>query len=258
MVNAAVEPPRFNPFRELAGLVHGAASLPRLALERRREGPAASVIVLPGYLAADGSTVALRTYLARRGHRVSGWGEGRNRGDLRKLVPRVMKRVRQRAEEDGADVHLVGWSLGGVIAREVARELPDTVAQVITLGSPVIGGPKYTVVAHSSRRRGLDLDEVEKALARRNEVPLRVPVTALFTKRDGVVAWQACIDPNPENGVRHVEVDTTHVGLPWNAAVLSQVADQIDTLAQRLSGSPESGNGACSARVARRNLRRAK
>ncbi len=190
-------------------------------------------MVLPGYLAGDGSTLALRAYLTRRGHRVTGWELGRNFGNVRKLVPRIIEQVTQRYEQEGRPVHLVGWSLGGVIARETAREIPHAVAQVVTMGSPVVGGSKYTVVARSSRRKGVDLDKVEQEIAKRNEVPITVPVTALYTKRDGVVAWRACIDPNPENHVHHVEVRATHIALPWNAAVLERIAEQIDAVARR-------------------------
>ena len=227
-----IRPPRLRPFRELAGLVRGAVSLPRLALDAPRVPTvSAPVIVLPGYLAGDGSTLALRAYLTRCGHRVAGWQQGRNRGDVRRLVPRIIDEVTRRYEAGGQRVHLVGWSLGGVIARETAREIPNAVAQVITMGSPVIGGPKYTVVARAPRRSGMSLDEIERAFAKRNEVPIKVPVTALYSKRDGIVAWQACIDPNPDNDVEHLEFNVTHVEFPWNATVLKQIAARIDAVA---------------------------
>ncbi len=227
-----IRPPQFNPLRELAGLVRGAASLPALVLDAPRGTSTGSpVMVLPGYLAGDGSTLALRTYLARRGHLVIGWELGRNLGDVRALVGRVIERVQRHRATGGVPIHLVGWSLGGVIARETAREIPEAVAQVITIGSPVVGGPKYTVVARSSRRRGMDLDGIEREIAKREEVALRVPVTALYSKRDGVVAWRACIDPNPANRVEHIEVDATHIALPWDAAVLRHVASRIEALA---------------------------
>lgn len=229
-----IQPPRFQPFRELAGFVRGAASLPGIALHKPRAGHVPSpVVVLPGYLAANGSTLALRAYLARRGHDVTGWEQGRNLGNVRRLVPRVIQAVAKRHEAAGQPVHLVGWSLGGIIAREVAREIPEAVAQVITMGSPVIGGPKYTVMARGRRGGEQGLDEIERAFAKRNAVPLTVPVTALYSKRDGVVAWEACIDPHVANGVEHVEVDTTHVEFPWNADVLQRIAARIDTAPTR-------------------------
>jgi pimeloyl-ACP methyl ester carboxylesterase len=85
----------------------------------------------------------------------------------------------------GAPVRLIGWSLGGYLAREVAREHPHAVQQVITLGSPVIGGPKYTAVAGAYRRRGVDLDAIEAEVAVRNELPLDTPITAIYSQSDG-------------------------------------------------------------------------
>jgi pimeloyl-ACP methyl ester carboxylesterase len=91
-------------------------------------------------------------------------------------------------------VRLIGWSLGGYLAREAARDCPDLVHQVITLRSPVVGGPKYTLVAEAYRRRGIDLDEVEAQVEARNSVPLRTPVVAIYSRNDAVVEWEACID----------------------------------------------------------------
>jgi pimeloyl-ACP methyl ester carboxylesterase len=123
-------------------------------------------------------------------------------------------------------VRLIGWSLGGFIAREVARERPAVIERVLTLGSPVVGGPKYTAVGHVYRRRGYDLDAIEAAVAARNRVPITVPVTAIYSRRDAIVSWQACIDEaNPH--VEHVEIDATHLGLGFNAAVYRIVAERL-------------------------------
>jgi hypothetical protein len=101
------------------------------------------------------------------------------------------------------------------------------VRKVVTLGSPVIGGPRYTATARWYRSQGHDLDHVERTIADRYATPLRVPVVAVYSKRDGVVAWQACIDRwSPD--VRHVEVSETHVGLVFAPRVLSIIADEIE------------------------------
>jgi pimeloyl-ACP methyl ester carboxylesterase len=122
---------------------------------------------------------------------------------------------------------LVGWSLGGYIAREYAREHAGQVRKIVTLGSPVIGGPRYTATAARYRAQGHDLDEIERAIANRYATPLDVPVAAIYSKRDGVVAWRACIDQWSPN-VRHVEVDETHLGLVLSPRVLSIVADEVE------------------------------
>jgi len=127
----------------------------------------------------------------------------------------------------GAPVALVGWSLGGYVAREIARDHPDSVRRVVTLGSPVIGGPRYTTVARLASVQGWDLEEIEAWVEARKRVPLRVPVTALYSRRDAVVAWRACVDPEPGAPIEHVEVATTHLGFGFSAEVYRLVARRL-------------------------------
>jgi thioesterase domain-containing protein len=172
------------------------------------------------------STAALRSYLRWLGYEARGWGLGTNRGNLPKLVPRVISLLERHAEASGRRVRCVGWSLGGNLAREAARERPDLVERVVTLGTPAVGGPKYTSVGRMYRQRGFDLDAVEARVAERERVPIRVPVTAIYSRRDGVVAWQACIDRSNLE-VEHVEVSATHVGLGFHPEVYRVVADRL-------------------------------
>jgi pimeloyl-ACP methyl ester carboxylesterase len=183
-------------------------------------------MVLPGYGAGDGSTALIRAYLRSLGWDARGWGLGRNGGDVPELIPRVVDRVEQLARESGRSVALVGWSLGGVLAREAARERPLRARRIVTLGSPVVGGPKYTAVAEVYRRRGVDLDAIEAEVDERNAIPLSTPITAIFSRRDGVVAWNACIDRRSER-VEHVEVAATHLGLGFSADVLRIIAERL-------------------------------
>jgi pimeloyl-ACP methyl ester carboxylesterase len=184
------------------------------------------VLVVPGFGTGDASTAPLRGYLRWLGHDVRGWGLGVNGGDVALLVRLLIERIVAVASERQLPVALIGWSLGGVLAREAMRERPEIVARVITLGTPVVGGPKYTTVAEIYRRRGYDLDAIEAAARARDAVPLRRPVTALFSRGDGVVAWQACVDRSNEV-VEHVEVDGTHVGLGMNPDVYRIVAHRL-------------------------------
>jgi pimeloyl-ACP methyl ester carboxylesterase len=184
------------------------------------------VLVLPGFAASDASTLALRSYLRWLGYDARGWGLGTNRGDLPALVPRVVRLLEGKAASARRRVRCVGWSLGGNLAREAARERPDLVERVVTLGTPAVGGPKYTSVAHRYRRQGVDLDEVEARVAERERVPIRVPVTAIYSRRDGVVAWRACIDRATPD-VEHVEVSATHLGLGFHPEVYRVVADRL-------------------------------
>jgi len=186
-----------------------------------------TVILLPGFGAGPRSMRLMQAFLRRRGHRARDWGLGRNTGDARRFRADLRRVVARSISERDEPVVLVGWSLGGYIAREYAREHPDEVRKVVTLGSPVIGGPRYTATAGWYREQGHDLEEIERTIASRYATPLRVPVTAIYSRRDGIVAWQACIDKwSPR--VRHIEVSETHVGLGFAPRVLAIVAEEIE------------------------------
>ena len=227
-MNEEIQPP--NPIgllREARGLLELPSLLlrsPHLARQPRGRGQPA--LVLPGFGAGDASTAVLRAYLRYLGHRPRGWGLGRNRGDVPMLLARVLEKLDRIAAEERQPVALIGWSLGGVLAREAARERPAAARLVITLGSPVIGGPKYTAVAGFYRRQGIDLDAVEAQVAARNQQPLATPVTAIYSRSDAVVAWRACIDRHAPS-VDHVEVETTHLGLGFSPRVFEIIAERL-------------------------------
>jgi pimeloyl-ACP methyl ester carboxylesterase len=195
-------------------------------LARQPRGDRRPVLVLPGFGAGDLSTVPIRRYLRSIGYDARGWGLGQNTGDVAGYVRVMLDRVASIAAEHQRPVPLVGWSLGGVIAREVARERPQLVEQVITFGSPVVGGPKYTRVGEAYRARGIDLDQIETVVATRAAKPITVPITAIYSKTDGVVAWRACID-SVSPRVEHVEVNTTHLGLGIHHDVYVEVARRL-------------------------------
>lgn len=240
---------------ETRAAVDALALAPRLLARVPRTAKPRDVIVLPGFGADDRSTWPLRHVLGRAGHRVEPWGLGRNLAGLdiphgfddlpeswRSLleaparyrreggVPMLAERMRQRVAQRPAaapPVVLVGWSLGGTVAREVARELPDRVSLVVTLGSPVIGGPKYTAAARSLQQRGLDLDWIERGVARRNEQPIDVPVVAVLSPSDAIVAREAAIDRHTAR-VRHVEIDAPHLSLCFRPDVWRIVLEAVE------------------------------
>jgi len=198
-----------------------------LSMKSGRATEPRTVILLPGFGAGPRSMRLMQAFLRRRGHRARDWGLGRNTGDARRFRADLRRVVARSISERDEPVVLVGWSLGGYIAREYAREHPDEVRKVVTLGSPVIGGPRYTATAGWYRKQGHDLEEIERTIASRYATPLRVPVTAIYSRRDGIVAWQACIDKwSPR--VRHIEVSETHVGLGFAPRVLAIVAEEIE------------------------------
>ncbi|MFT4615077.1 MAG: pimeloyl-ACP methyl ester carboxylesterase [Bacteroidia bacterium] len=200
---------------------------PSLAGEAR--GNAEPVIVLPGLGASNVSTALLRGYLSWLGYDVQGWTLGRNRGDVAQMLPQVVEQVRTLHRQTNSKVNLVGWSLGGVFARETARDHPEAVRQVITMGTPIVGGPKYTSMAAMQERRGVNLDEIEARIAARESTPISVPVTSIYSKRDGIVGWQASIDRHtPE--VDHVEVRATHLGLGISPDVFRILARKLALL----------------------------
>lgn len=237
-------------------------TLPRtmsaLARFRRKTVPTVDVspvMVLPGFSAGDRSTWPLRRFLALNGVAVEGWGLGINRAGLDRphqlsdisegwgrpvkepyhreagmplMADLAGARVRGRVQSLGRPMTLVGWSLGGTIAREVARDLPNDVDQVITLGSPIIGGPKYTAAAGLMRAQGLDLDWIEEQIRRREQLPIRQPVTSIYSRSDAIVSWQATLDHyNPR--VRAIEVDEAHISLGLSPRVWQLVLDTIRT-----------------------------
>lgn len=203
-------------------------SAPLLASAPRGDGHA--VLVLPGFLTTDASTVILRRYLARLGHDVHAWQLGRNLGPraIGREGERLVDRLHAVHTQTGRAVSLVGWSLGGVMARLVAAKAPDAVRQIVTLGSPFSGNPRATHLRHAyeilTGQRIDDphtLGQVAAAAAR-----CAVPATAIFTKSDGIVAWQNCREP-AGGCTESVEVRGSHCGLGVNAAALYAVADRL-------------------------------
>lgn len=221
-------PGRLDALRELRLPIDALRWAPSwLAMKSGRAAQPRTVVLLPGFGAGPRSMRVVESFLRRRGHRVLDWGLGLNTGDVRKFRSKLKHVVEAAIARHEEPVVLVGWSLGGYIAREYAREHPQEIHKVVTLGSPVIGGPRYTATAERYRSQGHDLHEIERAVADRYATPLRVPVTAIYSRRDGIVAWQACIDQwSPR--VRHVEVSETHLGLVLAPRVMAIVAKEIE------------------------------
>lgn len=228
-MNEPLEPPSSSHvIREARGLVE----LPRLllrfpSLARQPRGNGEPVLVLPGYGAGDGSTMILKGYLRLLGYRARGWGLGKNRGAVGDSLPRLLRRLGNLSRRSQQKVTIIGWSFGGYLARELARERPDLVRLVVTLGTPVVGGPKYTVAAESYRKRGIDIEAIAAEVEQRDRMGnLEVPVVAIYSRRDAIVAWQACIDRKTSR-IEHVEVKSTHLGFGFSADVYKVIAQRL-------------------------------
>ncbi len=204
--------------------------VPRLALRtpslllRGPKGNQEPVMFVPGLKANDVSNLPLRSYLNRRNFQTFGWDLGTNNGDVEGQLPSVVERVEAIFERTGQPVNMVGWSLGGVLSREVARDRPELVAQVITYGTPVVGGPLYTTVSgvYSPEERIAIAATIEE----RNKIPINVPITAMYSKNDGIVSWQACIDTFSAD-VENIEIKSSHVGMGIDPDVWEIVAARL-------------------------------
>jgi pimeloyl-ACP methyl ester carboxylesterase len=203
--------------RELFRLPMHAAGLRRLPRGRGRP-----VLLLPGLAATDLSLSALGRFLRRLGHDTHHLGVGRITSDVAGTVPLVLERLRQIAGRD--TVALVGQSLGGVLAREAARQEPHLVRRIVTFGSPVVGGPDYT--ATRNRYTARERDEIRRRIDERSRIPLPVPVTAIWSANDGIVSPAASIDRR--NGhVENVEVTSSHLGMGFDPDVWRVVAMRL-------------------------------
>ncbi|MEM7051252.1 MAG: alpha/beta hydrolase [Acidobacteriota bacterium] len=196
-------------------------------LRKAPRGDGHGVMVMPGFMASDLSTEPLRGYLNYLGYRPFRWRLGRNLGLRRGLERRMAARLASVRKRSGRPVTLIGWSLGGVFARELARENPDAVRQVITLGSPFTGSPKANWAWRLFEvTSGLKLDEMDPTdIAQRSE-PLPVPSTAIFSRSDGITAWQCCVERHGEHS-ESIEVVGSHFGLGFNPVVLYTIADRL-------------------------------
>lgn len=205
------------------GATMAASPLLRLA-GRGDEHP---VLVLPGFMGGDRSSIALRSILRSQGYWTHGWGLGRNVGPTQRIVDGMTERLTQLHDRHDRPVSLIGWSLGGIFARQLARQSPDLVRQVITLGSPFRIDDESRSAAsdlYDSMRRH-HVDELE-AITGPDQPPLPVPSTSIYTRTDGIVRWWQCLEtvgPMAEN----VEVKGSHSGLGHNPSVIGVISDRL-------------------------------
>ena len=188
------------------------------------------MLVLPGFTASDDSTRPLRRLLRDKGYSIHGWGLGANVGPHPHVIDGLHRRLTELADRYGTPVSVVGWSLGGIYARELARDDPELesaswshwrVPYRFRTGDRGHTSELYAAVAPQH-------DPFPgRATAEEDRPPLPVPSTSIYTRSDGIVRWQACVEPiGPSR--ENIEVPGTHNGLGFNVAALYAVADRLN------------------------------
>ena len=185
------------------------------------------VLVLPGFTAGDESTHALRRFLTDRGYSAHPWLLGRNLGPGEGMRERLGQRVDELHTRHGRKLSIVGWSLGGVYARELAKRMPGHVRQVVTLGSPFAAVDRPTNASELfSWFREPEVPEDVAARASALRTPPDQPSTAIYSRTDGVVHWSSCLEPETDH-TENIEVPGSHCGLGVNPLVLYALADRL-------------------------------
>ena len=205
-----------------------------LNLSRRRLrkisplGDGHAVMVLPGFMGDDGYNAAMRRFLSGINYSVHGWGLGRNLGPRGGVLEGLQDRIHELYERHSGPVSLVGHSLGGIFARELAREFPDKVRQVISLGSPFGRGrmtasvpARLFTALNPSEDLPIDQDMIHEAPP--------VPTTAIYSKGDGIVNWQTTVQQDGHSRSQNIQVRGSHCGMTLNPVIWFLVAERLAT-----------------------------
>lgn len=194
------------------------------------KGDGHPVLLLPGFMASDFSMKVLHRYLKKLGYDPYYWELGRNLGPkaIGQEGERLITRLDEIHEATDQKISLIGWSLGGAFARMLSRRRPDCVRQVISLGSPITGTPKSTNAWRAYQfMTGQKMTDrkLQEQVVEGHQVP-PVPSTAIYSRNDGIVAWQNCREPKALQ-TDNIEVRGSHCGLGANPAVLWAIADRL-------------------------------
>jgi pimeloyl-ACP methyl ester carboxylesterase len=186
------------------------------------------VMTLPGFLSNENSTKQLRKFIADLGYEVYPWGLGRNMGKL-EYIDLLIARMEEIYKLTGRPISLIGWSLGGIIARQLAKERTDIVRQTITLASPFagLGEPNNVSWIYTALNYGKKVKEVNQTLLLDLPKAPPVPNTAIFSKSDGIVPWQYCMEPIVTDIHQNIEVRSSHIGMGIHPIVQAIIADRL-------------------------------
>ncbi len=208
--------------------VDAATMAPMFALRRfLPKGDGHPVLFLPGFLTSSRATWPLRRFFAGMNYASHRWKLGTNMGYSEELRGRIGDRIANLHRRYGRRVSLVGWSLGGIYCRELARDMPEYIRQVITMGSPFRCNPESTNVLRIYNYVTQNSLVRDRALLDGLATPPPVPTTALYTRTDGIVAWQGTVENSTRHDVQNIHVGGPHVGLGFNARALIALADRL-------------------------------
>ena len=187
------------------------------------------VLVVPGLICTDFSTRLLRKFINKLGYTAYGWELGRNMGNLKDLTD--LKRLQGRIDiiskkHNNQKITLIGWSMGGIYVREIAKMQPEMFDQVITMGSPFADTNAPTNVTFFYNLIA-DTKSFDKTW--RDTVPNPAPIrtTAIFSKQDGLVPWQVCREKVEDDSHQNIEVKGSHWGFVVNKTVFNLIANQL-------------------------------
>ena len=196
-------------------------------LLRAPRGDGHPVLALPGFLASDISMAPLRRYLKQLGYDSYGWKMGRNLGGIASRRNALKKLLTDIYDKTGRKVSIVGWSLGGIYARDLALQLPDMVRSVITLASPFANDVRATNATRLYEALSGETVEANSELTRAIAGDLPVPVTSIYSRTDGIVNWRTSL-LKPSDTAENIEVYlASHIGIGVNAAALWAIADRL-------------------------------
>ena len=201
----------------------GKLALNYKGLIKKKQGNKQRIILLPGFMTTESSMFPVKHFLKQIGYAPEYWGLGLNRGNVEESRDAMIKKILEEGSDDKID--LVGWSLGGVVAREIARSIPEKVNSIFLFGSP-IKGPKFTVGAeiygeNETQRITNLLEELEESK------PIQTPTSIIFSKKDSIVSWPSCIDSTNAH-VRHYEVSSTHFSMGIDPQIWSLLASHLE------------------------------
>jgi triacylglycerol esterase/lipase EstA (alpha/beta hydrolase family) len=200
-------------------------------LQRAPRGDGHNVVVYPGLSASDATTLPLRKYLDSLGYQTHGWGQGFNFGPRAGVLETGKAQLRSLARSSTQSISLIGWSLGGIYARELSKELDNegiATRSVITLGTPFAGGPRstnawrlYELTSGRDIHRETDSYDMATAPA--------APTTSIYSRTDGVVAWQASVQAAQKHNLHteNIEVVASHFGIGLNPSAMWAIADRL-------------------------------